>query len=118
MPRPAPSAVPTSLWMIASQVARKRGAKVLHRGIRSWAQDGVAERWLELQNVVGPMALALAPPLRTHYWQADPRYAHVSSSLVRQRCSAAEAIDDLVPAAIAAEVRQAYGAQAAREKAD
>ena len=52
---------------------------------------------------------------------ADPRYAHVSSSLVRQRCSVAargdagealsssDDLSDLVPEAIEADVRRAYG---------
>jgi pantetheine-phosphate adenylyltransferase len=93
------------IWRLAQRV----GARVLHRGIRTWSEDGLAERWLELLNLGGPIALACALPLRTHFLQADPRYVHVSSSLVRKRCLAGELIDDLVPSAIVPQVHQAYG---------
>ena len=58
---------------------------------------------------------------RLYRLQADPRYVHVSSSLVRQRCSVAargdagealsssDDLSDLVPKAIEADVRRAYG---------
>mmetsp|Transcript_1346 Transcript_1346/g.4698 ORF Transcript_1346/g.4698 Transcript_1346/m.4698 type:complete len:196 (+) Transcript_1346:703-1290(+) len=91
------------------RVARKHGAPLLYRGIRSWAKDGLAERWLEFLNLIGPPALALAPPLRTCFLEADPRYAHVSSTLIRRRCAAAESVADLVPPSIADAVAKLYG---------
>ena len=104
------------------RLARTVGARRLYRGIRTWRQDGPAELLLELLNLVGPPLLApCGAPLRTAYLQADPRYAHVSSSLVRQRCSVAargdagealsssDDLSDLVPEAIEADVRRAYG---------
>ena len=57
----------------------------------------------------GPPALALAPPLRTCFLEADPRYAHVSSTLIRRRCAAAESVADLVPPSIADAVVKLYG---------
>ena len=91
------------------RLARAVGARVLYRGIRTWAQDGLAERQLELLNLLGPPMVALAPPLRTAYVQADPAYAHVSSTLVRARLRGGERVDDLVPEAIAGSVAEAYG---------
>lgn len=92
------------------RLARKVHGIVLYRGIRTWRKDGPPERWLELLNLIGPPLLApLGWPLRTAYLQADPRFAHVSSSLVRKRCQQSEPISDLVPAAIAESVRRAYG---------
>ena len=53
--------------------------------------------------------LIAARPLRTRYLQADPAYAHVSSTLLRARCLAGEPIAELVPEAIEGAVRRAYG---------
>ena len=104
------------IWRLARTVS----AKTLYRGIRTWRKDGPAERWLELLNLVGPLLLVpLGLPLRTAYLQADPRYEHVSSSLVRERCgpkgralSAALGegawVGDLVPESIEPAVREAY----------
>ncbi|CAE8599034.1 unnamed protein product, partial [Polarella glacialis] len=36
------------VWKHAQAV----GASVMYRGIRSWRQDGLAEKWLELQNLL------------------------------------------------------------------
>ena len=92
------------VWRLGHAV----GAAVLYRGIRTWAQDGLAERQLELLNLLGPPVLALKSPLRTAYVQADPAYAHVSSTLVRSRLKEGERVDDLVPESIAAAVAKAY----------
>ena len=104
------------IWRLAIKV---KGA-VLYKGIRTWRKDGPPERWLELLNLVGPPLLApLGWPLRTSYLQADARYAHVSSSLVRSRCqnqSEAPSIADLVPTAIEEKVRAAYGVRGGRAR--
>ena len=115
------------------RLARAVGARVLYRGIRTWRTDGLAERWLELLNLIGPPLLApLGRPLRTSFLQADPALVNLSSSEVRRRCSGlvratdgdssrqrlAAAVDrdahdsqplsGLVPDSIAEEVRRLY----------
>ncbi|CAJ1332260.1 unnamed protein product [Effrenium voratum] len=84
------------------------GAKAMYRGLRSWQQDGAAEKLLEAQNVMGQLLLGRRWPIPTVYIQADPRFAQVSSTLLRQRLKSNEPITDLVPAGCAALVRAAY----------
>ena len=114
------------------RAARARcGARVLYRGVRTWRADGPAEGWLLLLNTLGPPLLGpLLPPTDTRFLGADPRYEHVSSTLVRRRAAdaavggdtgdaggaaaaaagadAPTCIDDLVLRAIAARVLRLY----------
>ena len=90
--------------------ARAVRARTLYRGVRSLAQDGVAEAVLLALNVAGPLLLGpCARPPRTRFLGADPRFAHVSSTLVRELAARGENVDHLVPHAIAARVLEAYG---------
>eukprot|EP00756_Hemistasia_phaeocysticola_P052481 Hpha_TRINITY_DN27723_c0_g1::TRINITY_DN27723_c0_g1_i1::g.157079::m.157079/K00954/E2.7.7.3A, coaD, kdtB; pantetheine-phosphate adenylyltransferase len=93
------------------RTAKERRAVALYRGIRSWGQDGLAEKQLQVLNDMGPVVIGCTLPVPTRYVQGDPRYAHVSSSLLRKRIVAGETISDLVPPCIAAEVARLYGAE-------
>jgi phosphopantetheine adenylyltransferase len=87
------------------------GAGCLYRGIRTWAADGVAEKQLEVLNVLGPLLLGpLARPVPTRYLGADPRYAAVSSTRVRERATEAGAagVADLVPPGFAEKLAALY----------
>jgi len=96
--------------------ARKHAVRTLFRGIRSWAKDGREERMLHLLNQAGPVLLGpLRRPIPTVFLQADPAFAHISSTLVRERCKecgqaagAAEALADLVPRGAEGEVWRLY----------
>lgn len=95
-------------WAFASDVTG------VYRGIRSWHQDGMAERWLELQNRVGPMVLGPLWPYQTTFLclpapgedggsKGGPNSnLNVSSTEVRDRLRRGEYIDDLVGSAKAA----------------
>lgn len=120
--------VPGYIWRFAHRV----GASTLVRGIRSWHQDGPAERTLFLQNVWGPILLGpLVRPIPTLYLQGNPMYNHVSSTLIRNLCqetsssagnasttntnrntststTSTERLEDLVPAVIQKQVQEAY----------
>lgn len=85
------------------------GATHLFRGVRTWKEDGFAERLLEVLNTVGPITLGGVRPVPTILLGADPRYAHVSSTLIRSRLSADAPIDDLVTPGFASSVRRLYG---------
>jgi len=89
--------------------ALERRADFLFRGIRSWRDDGLAEKLLEALNIAGPLLLGpCRMPVPTRYLQADPRSAHISSSTVRRRIANSEPICDLVPACIHERVLAAY----------
>jgi phosphopantetheine adenylyltransferase len=89
------------------------------RGIRSWSQDGAEERLLQIQNTWGPLMLGpLWWPLPTIFITGDPRYHHVSSTLVRETCGSIKPTDEpsegllsIVPENIAHEVCRLYGSQ-------
>jgi len=88
----------------------KVGAIRLYRGIRSWSKDGKEEKFLELLNIFGPPLLARRLPIRTGYIIADPRYAHVSSTLLRKLLGTGDpGFEELVPPGSAKAVRDAYG---------
>ncbi|CAE7642679.1 coaD [Symbiodinium sp. CCMP2592] len=89
--------------------AQKHGAKVMYRGIRSLQKDGLDEKKLEFLNLAGQLILAGRRPIPTAYIQADPRFLHVSSTLLRQRLQDRETIADLVPPGCASLVQEAYG---------
>ena len=80
----------------------------LYRGIRSWAQDGAAERVLELQNRLGPVLLGLRWPLRTTFLVSGAALRGVSSTAVRARAKAGEPLADLVGTEAEEAVRALY----------
>lgn len=92
------------IWRFGFEVAAKR----LYRGIRSWRKDGWEEKVLEALNVVGPLALAGRCPLPTVYVQANPRWAHISSTLLRDCVRKGTGVEELVPPAVAKDVLEAY----------
>eukprot|EP00967_Tisochrysis_lutea_P045642 scaffold55373_cov33-Tisochrysis_lutea.AAC.1 len=99
------------IWRWAFQ----HGISKLFRGIRSWGKDGREERFLHLLNQVGPLALGLRWPIRTVFLQADPTFAHISSTLVREACERCRSPGDaklslagLVPAGMETEIWGMY----------
>jgi cytidyltransferase-like protein len=96
------------------------------RGIRTWNQDGEEERLLHILNTFGPiLAGPFVWPIPTLFLEGNPKYNHISSSLIRRLIEeylqssswnpTARSITDLhnlitqfVPAAIASQVIEAY----------
>jgi phosphopantetheine adenylyltransferase len=76
---------------------------IFFRGIRSWEKDGKDERALQILNTWGPLLLGpLVWPVPTMYLEGNPKYNHVSSTLIRSLCSKSgtenqKALEDLVP---------------------
>lgn len=87
--------------------AKDNGVTMLYRGIRSWKQDGFDEKFLEFQNILGPVLFG-KKPIPTGYIQANPQYAHLSSTLLRKKLDAGDNITDLVPDGCADAVSSAY----------
>jgi len=76
------------------------GIAWLARGIRTFAKDGPAEKFLELQNLLAPVLLGpLAVPVRTQYLVCGDHaeLAAISSTVVRKRIERGEDIGDLMP---------------------
>mmetsp|Transcript_87830 Transcript_87830/g.275092 ORF Transcript_87830/g.275092 Transcript_87830/m.275092 type:complete len:151 (+) Transcript_87830:232-684(+) len=90
------------------KLAKQLGAGSLWRGIRSWAEDGKAERYLEIQNLCWPTLGSCGAPMGTYYVEGPPQYSAVSSTILRQRLKSGEPIDDLVPGSVAQKVADAY----------
>eukprot|EP00933_Yihiella_yeosuensis_P046839 TRINITY_DN42466_c0_g1_i1.p1 TRINITY_DN42466_c0_g1~~TRINITY_DN42466_c0_g1_i1.p1 ORF type:complete len:488 (-),score=86.66 TRINITY_DN42466_c0_g1_i1:97-1560(-) len=99
------------VWKHAQEI----GATAMYRGIRSWREDGIPEKWLELQNVVGQLVLGRGyRVIPTTYIQADPKYeTGFSSTAVRRLISQGAAITDFMPSGCCSMVTEAY---AEREK--
>ncbi|KAL3911202.1 MAG: hypothetical protein SGILL_007375 [Bacillariaceae sp.] len=106
--------------------AKKIGATLFFRGIRSWEKDGSDERTLQILNTWGPMLLGPTTPIPTIYIEGNPKYNHVSSTLIRQICSsddaaaeaqkassksavATTALSELVPTSVSSTVADLYG---------
>jgi pantetheine-phosphate adenylyltransferase len=70
------------------------GADVIIKGVRN-ESDYLYEQQHALYN------RAHNPKAETLYLPADPQFDAISSTLVRERLSRGEAIDDLVPSAVA-----------------
>ena len=71
------------IWRYAKRV----GATLLFRGIRSWEKDGNDERILQILNTWGPLLYGpLYVPIPTVFIEGDPKYNHVSSTLIRTIC--------------------------------
>jgi phosphopantetheine adenylyltransferase len=72
------------IWRYAKRV----GATFFFRGIRSWEKDGRDERALQILNTWGPILLGpLYMPIPTIYMEGNPKYNHVSSTLIREICT-------------------------------
>lgn len=109
------------IWRYAKRV----GATLFFRGIRSWEKDGKDERYLQILNTWGPIVYGpLAIPIPTLYIEGDPEFNHVSSTLIRSICDSHSGDDDdeqkknteaslsvLVPSEIAGKVAKLYGAK-------
>eukprot|EP00434_Breviolum_minutum_P037610 symbB.v1.2.033355.t1/scaffold4121.1/size44329/6 len=104
-------AMNAKVWIwgdVIFKLAKQIGATALYRGIRTWEEDGKAERYLEIQNICWPMISSCGMPMGTYYIEGPPQYACVSSTLLRSRLKSGERIDDIVPACVADVVRNAY----------
>jgi len=99
------------------------GAQLFVRGIRTWEKDGAEERNLQILNTWGPLVLGpLWWPLPTVFLQGNPKYNHVSSTLIRnllvnkdqktrvKSSGKDEELKDLVPSSIVDDVARLYGA--------
>ncbi|KAG7348046.1 lipopolysaccharide core biosynthesis protein [Nitzschia inconspicua] len=99
------------IWRYAKRI----GATIFFRGIRSWDKDGHDERALQILNTWGPLLLGPCYiPIPTIYMEGDPQYNHVSSTLIRDICSqngssAVDALAKLVPPTVAPKVMELYG---------
>jgi phosphopantetheine adenylyltransferase len=72
--------------------AKREGATIFFRGIRSWGKDGADERSLQILNTWGPILLGpLVWPIPTMYLEGNPKYNHVSSTLIRDLCTKVKA---------------------------
>lgn len=95
--------------------AKRHGATMFFRGIRSWENDGSDERSLQILNTWGPILLGpLFWPIPTYYLEGDPKYNHVSSTLIRKLCNNKSGTDnqtalgELVPANVADLISKLY----------
>lgn len=108
---PSMGAQNVKVWVwgdVIFKLARKVGATAMYRGIRSWQEDGKAERYLEVQNVCWPVLSTCASPMSTYFVEGPPQYSFVSSTLLRERLKSGQSIADIVPAVVADKVRAAY----------
>lgn len=98
--------------------AKRQGASIFFRGIRSWEKDGTEERSLQILNTWGPLLLGpIWWPLPTIYLEGKPEYNHISSTLIRDLCNGNKndnasksitALVDLVPSNVASKVAELY----------
>ena len=94
--------------------AKRNGMSIFFRGIRSWKKYGKEERALQILNTWGPLLLGpLVWPIPTMYLEGNPKYNHVSSTLIRSLCSKSGtdnqgALQDLVPPNVADLVANLY----------
>ena len=108
------------------RTVKPQGAQLFVRGIRSWEKDGAEERNLQILNTWGPLVLGpLWWPLPTLFLEGNPKYNHVSSTLIRSLCqqtnknnnpptssdAGIEELKDLVPGSIVDDVARLYGAR-------
>mmetsp|Transcript_876 Transcript_876/g.1974 ORF Transcript_876/g.1974 Transcript_876/m.1974 type:complete len:481 (-) Transcript_876:29-1471(-) len=100
--------VEVAVWSsIIFLYARSIGASVMYRGIRSWREDGRAEKYLEFQNLGYQLAFCHWP-IPTAYLQGAPHLSSVSSTVLRKRLSSGESVSDLLPEGCVESVREAY----------
>jgi pantetheine-phosphate adenylyltransferase len=86
------------------QFARSRGAVALVRGLRT-SNDYEFEAQLDAMN------RHLAPEVDSVYLMTEPRYAHLSSSLIKEVAAEGADLSGLVPAHVAAALRAHFGAE-------
>uniref|UniRef100_A0A7S4VSM3 Cytidyltransferase-like domain-containing protein n=1 Tax=Alexandrium monilatum TaxID=311494 RepID=A0A7S4VSM3_9DINO len=101
---------------IIFEYARSVGAQRMYRGIRSWQQDGRAEKYLEFQNIFYQMLAGNTKPIPTAYLQANPELAGISSTVLRERIVQGKDISDIVPKSCAEAVALSYRPQEAAAK--
>ena len=78
------------------------GADVIVKGVRNEV-DYAYEQQHALYN------RAHNPRAETLYLPADPAYDHISSTLVREKIAAGESTEDILPAKVAAYIRERKG---------
>ena len=98
-------------------------AHLFFRGIRTWEKDGAEERSLQISNIWGPIVFGpLWRPRITYFLQGNPKYNHISSTLIRDICSSSSSsrtttqeesymessLKQLVPECIVSQVRLLY----------
>mmetsp|Transcript_16233 Transcript_16233/g.21350 ORF Transcript_16233/g.21350 Transcript_16233/m.21350 type:complete len:231 (+) Transcript_16233:171-863(+) len=90
--------------------AKREGASLLFRGIRTWAKDGANEIILNILNTVGPVLLGpLVRPIPTVFIEGDPAFNDISSTKVRKVCSNNELLVELVPPEVKESIMNMYG---------
>jgi phosphopantetheine adenylyltransferase len=94
--------------------AKREGAEIFFRGIRSWEKDGREERSLQILNTWGPLLLGpLWYPIPTQFLEGKPEYNHISSTLIRDLSSIPNSsvtdLEHLVPKSIVKDVTKLYG---------
>jgi pantetheine-phosphate adenylyltransferase len=72
--------VTTYIW----RYAKKRGCRIMYRGIRTWEKDGKEEHALHILNTWGPLVLGPTWPIPSRYLEGQPEYNHISSTLIRK----------------------------------
>mmetsp|Transcript_19661 Transcript_19661/g.55282 ORF Transcript_19661/g.55282 Transcript_19661/m.55282 type:complete len:231 (-) Transcript_19661:84-776(-) len=91
------------------KLAKLLGATALYRGLRSWEEDGKAERHLEVQNLCWPTLSSCGTPMSTYYVEGPQAHKSTSSTLLRNRIKSGEPINDIVPECVVQKVLGAYG---------
>lgn len=81
------------------EVARKLGARFLLRGIRA-VKDYEYEKDIALTNK------HLAPEIETVFLLADPKYGHVSSSIIKEVLIFGGDVDDYLPKPVQEELKR------------
>lgn len=89
-----PGIVAASFQGLLVDFARERGAMLIVKGVR-----GVRDFEYEMQ--MGQMNRHLEEGIETLLLPPDPRYGHISSTLVRQIHSLGGSVEGLVPVAVA-----------------
>ena len=97
----------TNVWVVSStarliDLFDTVDASVIVKGVRNEA-DYVYEQQHALYN------RAHNPRAETLYLPADPAYDHISSTLVREKIAAGESTEDILPAKVAAYIRERKG---------
>lgn len=82
---------------LAVDFARKVGAQLIVRGLRSGAD-------LDYETPMASMNGVMAPQVDTVFLVARPAFAHIASSLVKDVARGGGPIEQFVPAAVAAEI--------------
>lgn len=91
--------------------AKKEGATIFFRGIRSWEKDRKEERTLQILNTWGPLLLGRTWPIPTVYLEGKPEFNHISSTLIRDICQGrgdCESLSSLLPTNVTTEITHLY----------